>query len=69
MNIETLVNENYLSTTPENIQISAGGSREIKIEYTGEDLSEKIYIKSIKISLIQRVLSLFTCYILALEVF
>jgi type IV pilus assembly protein PilA len=41
LNIETLVNENYLSTTPENIQISAGGSREIKIEYTGEDLSGK----------------------------
>jgi prepilin-type N-terminal cleavage/methylation domain-containing protein len=41
LTIDTLVNENYLSTKPENIQISAGASREIKIEYTGEELSGK----------------------------
>ncbi|HOB15688.1 MAG TPA: prepilin-type N-terminal cleavage/methylation domain-containing protein [Defluviitoga sp.] len=41
LTIDTLVNENYLSTKPENIQITPGASREIKIEYTGEELSGK----------------------------
>lgn len=39
LTIDTLVNENYLSTEPENIQITPGTSREIKIEYTGKELS------------------------------